>query len=902
MRVLSSIEVALNNLSRVCAVSGWTLIAIALIARCRASTTDFCRSIALPVPTIVFSGHGLHCYWSVDHDLTRDEWESIAGKLKTAAQKYLPQADGHVRVADISSILRPPGTVNHKSTPVSVLCGPIMGPYGIGEFNGLDRFGTSSNPNTPNNHSLRDNFSNLRPSYVGSGNFLLNKALSNVHTTEPIDFDLLINNCGQLKRFREIGAIGEPLWYASLGVLAYADGGEAIAHQWRSQFTEYNAAETNRRFARVKQLTGPTTRGYFESLAPEICRACTFQCKIGPIEAGRPVRIQREYSTTNGLAQIHENITPDDFIVMSNGGVQYVTEDENGKANSIKVTGFPVHVQSVHVGELDAHKNYYLLHHFKPHAGWQDIALQASDLANDAVVPRMADHGILVFNKLLFIRYIRESVEIHEQRKCATVSFEQFGWKDERGRLAFLYGDRLYSSDDSDNGVSTTAISAELAYRAPWLRPVPGGSLSAWKQAVDSLMGRGSEGMSFTVLASFAAPLMRLLEVNEGGAVISLVTRHSGAGKSTALAGARSVWASDKRALDLVDIDTRVSKSVVLGVMCNLPVTFDEFQNRDPAVVAQFMVTFTNGRDKNRADSQGHLIHSAASWQTLLLTAGNQSLVDTIKAGGATEAPAMRILEMPVESSGEFKQSELMALADVLAGSAGHAGDAYLRYLVQPQTLAWVRTKLPETVDEIMEKCRFGKEHRFWARTLAAVGCASTIVNKLGLVSFSPDRIMSWAIDHFGEAGTTTSSAHDRSSMLEHLAAFLNERIDEILHMPSAAQGRTHIPPIGDLPRKKICARLEHDTMTCFVSEVELRRWLEANAGGGFSALVQELKAADLLICEHRSKTLGAGTKLTSGQVWALGFDVDAPAFTGFVREVKEEIRKDNVVRKLGAK
>lgn len=403
--------------------------------------------------------------------------------------------------------------------------------------------------------------------------------------------------------------------------------------------------------------------------------------------------------------------------------------------------------------------------------------------------------------------------------------------------------------------------------------------------------------MSFTVLASFAAPLMRFLQENEGGAIISLVTRHSGAGKSTSLEGARSVWASDKRALDLVDIDTRVSKSVALGMLCNLPATFDEFQNKDPAVTAQLLITFTNGRDKNRATQDGKLTSLPMSWQTFLVAAGNQSLVDTIKAGGGTDAPAMRVLEFPVESSGNLKQSELMAIAEALKANSGHAGDAYLRFLTQPEVFDWVKGKLPEMIDEIFEKCHFQKEHRFWARALAAIGVASLIVNRLSLVSFSPERIMDWGMQHFSSlAGSDPSD----KSMVRYLAAFLNERIDETLHMPCASKGRVQIPPIGEVPRRKICVRIEHDSYTCWIAERELRMWLEKNAGGGYGTLVSELKSLGLLVTNRRLQTLGAGSSLATGQVYAIGFQMDAPQFSGVMKEVKslETTNPDYVKRK----
>src|SRR6185312_8020974 len=96
----------------------------------------FIGRAGLPVPLAVASGSGLHVYWPLSEDLTRDEWQPYADGLKAACGAYSLLADP-VRTADPSSILRSPGTTNRKSTPVMVECGPLMGPYDLGDFASL---------------------------------------------------------------------------------------------------------------------------------------------------------------------------------------------------------------------------------------------------------------------------------------------------------------------------------------------------------------------------------------------------------------------------------------------------------------------------------------------------------------------------------------------------------------------------------------------------------------------------------------------------------------------------------------------------------------------------------------------------------------------------------------------
>lgn len=77
----------------------------------------FCNTTGLPLPThTVDSGGGLHIYWVLRGFLDREKWQAAASKLKTLTQGHKFLADP-TRTADIASVLRLPGTLNHKYIP-----------------------------------------------------------------------------------------------------------------------------------------------------------------------------------------------------------------------------------------------------------------------------------------------------------------------------------------------------------------------------------------------------------------------------------------------------------------------------------------------------------------------------------------------------------------------------------------------------------------------------------------------------------------------------------------------------------------------------------------------------------------------------------------------------------------
>lgn len=80
----------------------------------RDALSEFLKVTGLPKPThIIDSGNGLHVYWTLDKALGRTEWEQHANKLKQLTHAYEFHVDDS-RTSDIASILRVPGTKNHK--------------------------------------------------------------------------------------------------------------------------------------------------------------------------------------------------------------------------------------------------------------------------------------------------------------------------------------------------------------------------------------------------------------------------------------------------------------------------------------------------------------------------------------------------------------------------------------------------------------------------------------------------------------------------------------------------------------------------------------------------------------------------------------------------------------------
>lgn len=245
---------------------------------------DFCRTLRLPAPIIVSSGSGLHVDWPLQRMLDPETWARYAHGLKILCVKHGLHADP-TRTADISSVLRTPGTHNRKSGAArAVECDPeFLGiePYAIERFDILAAHAGIEWPAKRAN-VLPFPFDNAPKRLSGrSSRRQIAEALRQIAAYEPASGLLIAEQCGQVRALRDKkGCLHEPLWYAALGVLAFCEDGDELAHAWSSGYEGYTAQETQERLDRTRQLTGATTCERFHSLDPKTCETCPHWQKI----------------------------------------------------------------------------------------------------------------------------------------------------------------------------------------------------------------------------------------------------------------------------------------------------------------------------------------------------------------------------------------------------------------------------------------------------------------------------------------------------------------------------------------------------------------------------------------------------------------------------------------------
>lgn len=461
------------------------------------------------------------------------------------------------------------------------------------------------------------------------------------------------------------------------------------------------------------------------------------------------------------------------------------------------------------------------------------------------------------------------------------MKYEQMGWKEDES--AFLVGRTLYTAQ----GPKTVAVSDDLVARAIryGLGPSRHGSLDAWKEAAERLFGEGREVLAFALMAGFAAPLMKFHRAEEGGCIISIISQESGRGKSTSIDGVGSIWGAQRKALEITTTDTTTSQGLTLAAVGNMVCVFDEIRERDPGDTKQFVYVYTQGHDKQRATRDGELRQVAGGWQNLMITTANRSLVDLLtQDGDGVDAPVYRILEFSVTERIVIENHD--RIKNVMRDNSGHAGDRFMRYLVRPEVVEWLRDAVPDEAVRISKLLGFKPEHRFWARALACVSIASQIVKHLGILSFTPERIMEWA---YRSIRTDLQMAAEVAAVagppaVSYLADFLNEHTGNMIVMSRAFRPGTPVEMPLRMPGSRLCIRYELDTRRLVISTRAFRSWM-GKKQINMKPLIAELMEKNV-VTRQAVMTLPAGSPVPGAQEPVLVLDGNHKAVSGFLDNV----------------
>ena len=835
-----------------------------------AALQDFCKVTGLPKPTIVNSGRGLHVYWSLDTEITREEWEVVAKRLKETCATQDLYVDNNC--FEVARILRVPGTFNYKGLEPALVTVIVEGkPISYEDMRSI--LGVHERP---------------APARSGRGMSALGFQAQNSIQNRFARIMGREDGCAQLNACQqEQGSLSEPRWFDALSVAKFCIDKDDAIHGLSAEHPDYDPGRTEQK---IKHILGPHTCAVFEQNNPGLCAKCPHFGKIkSPISLGKVIEEATEEDNVlegespSGTPTVYRIPKyPFPYVRGKNGGIYRQAEGDEGEPMLV----YPYDLYVVKRMRDPNEGGVILLRSHTPKDGVEEFTIINSKITEPTEVRKeLARRDILLAKKPfdLLVDFIIRSAQQLRERKKAEQMRNQFGWVD--GDSKFIIGDREVSVEGTYHSPPSTVTRALTDHM------VPQGSLEKWKE-VFNLYGRpGLEGAAFAAATAFGAPLLRFS--GQRGAIINLVNTSSGTGKTTALYMCNSVWGNPEKLCANKD-DTFNSKVFKIGVLCNLPVTFDEMSNTDAKQLSElaYLITQGTGKDRMKA-STNEMRLNLTSWQTIALCSSNHSFYEKLEyLKNTPQGEMMRIIEYSLDYSNAVDTETGKQMFDhQLLENYGHAGEIYTRFLIS--NYEEVKQLYLTVQNKIDKHLKLTQRERFWSATVAANITGIHIAIRLGLCDWDLAAIFKWACQMLRNLRATTTPPADADN--EALGHFLISHMDNILIVNEGVDGRSKMQEVPLLePRQEVMIRYEPDTQKVYITVAALRRYC-AQRSVSYRELIKKLKTTGVYI-RADSKRMTKGMKFNVTPVHAIELDgrhSDFSALADMIPETPEQVGED---------
>lgn len=870
---------------------------------------QFCKTTGMLRPWVVSSGaKGVHVYWAFAEEVSPQDWQHAADRLHAACVKHELHADP-MRTRDISSIMRAPFTWNCKGVPTQV---QIMLEGATTPYADVSALLAGYTP-------LVKGYSPKAVHYDLSGAPVLPAAppADVMRLFQPIKQEYperdavdIVAGCRQI---REMDSGKEPSWRAALSVLRFATRGIEAARilskreKWR---TEYNLDEKLGWLEAndIKPMSCETFRQY----RPEMCEGCPFAGVINsPISVPRrqqavPAAPQDTPPATGDHGQPAAGDEPEDGEAPAQEGGELSSppapppptppaipdtvpefSTKNSRVNEkgcwvrtktaegewvwTHIYDHPVYpVQRIkdtnNAGELQVS---YIFRKHRP-GGYDDIQIMGETLLGQGLNAYLGSVGFVLHDKekklmaAMLIDLLKETEASLNETRLA----HNLGW--DNTQSSFLLGNKLYKTDGTVVAVTPRGAASDYSNLT-----VPRGELETWKQIANVYNRPGMEWGQAAVASAFASPLMPIGALEQ--AALLFLTGDKGAGKSTALALAVSVYGNPSRMMINKD-DTYLARIAKLGIMNNIAAAFDEMTDLRPKEASELAYQITQGRGKDRMNSGGEgLMYNTTYWSCLPVMSANDSIINALSQQGDNPTAQMsRVLEIRATNANTIMTQEEFAVAERLVRKLpqnyGTAGDAYIRYVTAHRDE--IEELIIKTEQLFLKHSGLNSTYRFWTYMCTRMLVGISIARKLGLVQYDLSRLFLYFVAAVKKARESVDRYEAKESNL--FPAFLAEQLPNrlvvtALRRPSGMPDNADKGEANDLAYvvskpsggREITVRMELEQQQVCVSIPFLRKWCRRE-GYGYADFVDAIKRDFGKVRENVRRDLGAHTTYRS--------------------------------------
>lgn len=861
----------------------------------------FLKRTGLPLPSFVSSGNGFHVYWALTHEIPTTQWKQVAKLMRKLCVHEGLKIDHH-RTCDVASVLRVPGTFNHKheAKPVTVLSRqPAIAPADFAGkiIKALQQYG------------------DFTPSAADSTSYnsaLLAEGLSfgESFTTPPKDLPprspkQMIIKCRQI---REMGSSPYGAWIYGIRTLLHTTATDELIHMLsKMNGRDYDVDECQDQIDRMRSdmSIGPCTCNAFESACADKCRDCAYKTKVKTpwslaevavpkaVEIPKPNIINADF--TQGVIPVVQSMetttcepyADETYKVIPNRGVFKTVLDEEGVPHTVQISD---NVLYIHTLCIDCTKGTmpertYIVRKEAPGCAPVDIPFVLSDALGDKKIELWtAQCGLLPHpkHKKDFYTFMNTYLASIQNKLPEVYVRNHFGWVTCIDRASgenyqgFIVGQKMYSNRGESQvrlDDRSASVAAKLGTR---------GNLEAWKQVPELYKTLDQKFAQLLMCTAFGAPLMRFGLGTATNVAFNLWEINGGKGKSALLKALASVWGDPQQML-MGRTDTHAARFQQYAVYRNLPILIDELTGISDEETASMLYDIVNGKEKARSTPTGTGLAQSGQWNTITVFTANQSMYEALRSYRAqSSATCMRLIEAVCDFkdyAGTAYAKNINAAMTAARDNYGLAGPKFIEFITK-------QPNLPQVVAAQAEK--FANEHaetsdeRFWMYGIAIPLIAGRIAKALGLLTYDLDALETYCVKELLPALRAKVKVNKPTGS-NLLMDFLNDSLADTLivraknrkvfktqneangmaanNLSFGSFGNGTDPYVVQIPTRRLSVRRELDTETVYISSRELARWCKDRVIS-LDNMLQELQT-------HGYAAYGLNTKR-----FALGKDV----------------------------
>lgn len=850
---------------------------------------EWCKDNEVPYPMVINSGRGIHAYWCLDHEISAAEWVQTANSLKTALNSAGILADPS-RTADFASILRPVGTHNHKGAePLEVkLVRPQKTPIDFELF--------------------RDKVSAL------GGAFDIPSWLAGEKSEALVDYpevkysaEEIASKCPAVAKMRDTqGDVSYDHWRAVIGLTTFCVEGIETAIKWSAKRadTGHNNVDVETRFNTWH--SAPPTCGFFEACDPSLCAQCPHKGKINtPLRLGM-LMPEPKKDTAEGIVegQTTKEVTveipplPEGYAwdEKTQQMVRFV-RDKDGSLSPEPFCQFRFYLVD-RIKEEDGTFKFRARAHM-PKGIIRDFYLDGSvaGVGGNKLLELLGNYEILTTNSknagAHMHAYVKDSICSIAARRAPTSTFSHFGWQKDQ---SFLIGNRLFRPD----GTMIETLLSGHAVRSAQAFPPPKGTLEGYAEHLNAVYNRkGMEPLQYLICSLWAAPLVEFCGDDYNGIPCAVTGAQSGKGKTTAALAALYAFGEPYPNLCITGKEgaTVKAQATLIGTMKNLPMLFDEVTNKSSYQLSDLCYALSNGVESLRLRSTGGRVEfgDRESWRTHVAMTGNTHIGARLAENGNTEAEAMRLFEIRIDSYGIPKLNPVWVSDEVMKmkENQGCAGEAIIKFLVTQRAEAMeILHKAQEMVHGNAELIRQPK-YRFYRNHMACTLAMAMIAKQLGIADFDVKELAKFAETAVSKIFEDIAlNALPAGLALAQMLTELSPKIARTLTMEvsDGAQPYDIKCPQGLVGRTIVGNRHAKDEHNgrMYLAANAIRSWCNANRVD-YTDFANRLTMLGVLKSRNERVSLGKGTNVTIPQQRCWALDVKAMESLEPFQEEKEE-------------